>query len=571
MAIVNTQVLAGDATFSLANGATAGRMLLVIATQHRSPANLGGFSYNSVAGTVYGLQTASSGNRRSLCTLWTDSELPASPGTYAIERDSSVAGNTDYVVIELSGMDENAAPEVLSGAPISGLDPFTVQFSNSGSAFLAMGFIIDGVQAGNMSAGVGQTLHYGDNIELATSFSTTSANDSLEVNNYSNADPFAYSAIALAEITGPQLSVVDPIIPGATTTISSSGNVDPWTGARITDSAGNVKEITLASQTSVSAPAVGNLDYVLYGDVTLEVYNATESATTTVAFNQPAGFSLVELASGFVTTPESYLHNYGGTPAVGDQFAWNPIASDTGETLTLGSDGLWTSTGDGTWLIYGTDASDGQMQSFPLISGPGTGIISVNGGAPLVAGQAFNIEVLDINANDIRSAVIDDGNTTWTIGVDEVVDSTNLTVTAPADLPSGGSFTVRVNESKDARLSREAIAGVEEVLSHELALLNGWTQSGTPLTIWREGGFGFLSGLVISGTAAETTQISDVLADEFLPKDSEDFYGYDSSNGEPIRLTISNANGAIYIANLHGVSSASVGGLYIKAFFRLKN
>lgn len=282
---------------------------------------------------------------------------------------SSVAAD-ETVVIGIYNISSGVA-----GAPLIYSLPITATSASTAGAYVSVTGLSDslpGLVGGETLAlalaySAGSSLWPGRRVNVSTSLGGTGTglvDPWTEVSTSGVEAPDAYFEIGEA---GPSVATTDNLSPGTSITISASNFVNPLTGARITDSAGNVKELTLATQTSVSAPAVGNLDYVLYGDVTLEAYNATESATTTIAFNLPAGFSLVALEAGFVTTQESYLYNYGGTPAVPDQFAYNPTASDTGETLTLGSDGLWTATGGGTWEIYGTDATDGMMQSFSFV------------------------------------------------------------------------------------------------------------------------------------------------------------------------------------------------------------
>lgn len=321
MPVVNTGVFTGDSTFTLTNGSTAGRMLLVLATQKRNPTNLAGFTYNSTAGATYGLQTTDAGEFRTLASLWTDSELPAVAGTYNIARNPGTSGGTTYVVIELSGMDVGVAPEIISGSPLSGSDPFAVQFSNSASAFLGTAFVTEGAQGVSIGAGAGQTIYYSDSEKIATGESTSSANDSLEINTYPEASPFAYSGVALAEISGPSLSITDPIVPGTTITFTATGFSGAVNSVTASDGTStltltNITNTTGDNYTAVvpALPAVGSsLQYTTFGSVTMTVGDGTSTAQDTTSLVTSA-HPITTLGATFDTGELSWLYNFTPDP-----------------------------------------------------------------------------------------------------------------------------------------------------------------------------------------------------------------------------------------------------------------
>lgn len=172
--------------------------------------------------------------------------------------------------------------------------------------------------------------------------------------------------------TGPTVTADASVTPGATISHTPTDFAGSLTTATLSDGTSTVSMGSVTDTTSL-APALGNdIQYTTFGPGrTYTAGNATETADTTTALNPPAGYALVTLGATFSTDEPSYLFDYGGTPAAGDQFLY-----PTADSLVLNDDGSWSSPIDGTWTIYGIDASDGIMQSFPLTAGdpmtPGT-------------------------------------------------------------------------------------------------------------------------------------------------------------------------------------------------------
>ena len=165
---------------------------------------------------------------------------------------------------------------------------------------------------------------------------------------------------------GASVSADAAITPGATLAFTATGFGGAITSATLTDGSSNV--LTLTGITLVSGdnwtatvPALGDQAYALFGSTTLTVGDGVDTATVGVTLNAPANHAVTTLTSGFATDATTYLYNYTGTPAVGDQFVYpNTI-------LTLNADGTFTTTDSGDFLIHGIDATDGQMQGFNLI------------------------------------------------------------------------------------------------------------------------------------------------------------------------------------------------------------
>lgn len=143
-------------------------------------------------------------------------------------------------------------------------------------------------------------------------------------------------------------------------TTSGFSTLTSWT---LTDSLGNVINLTGGSA-SAAMPDYGNsVDRLITGVVTLEVSDGTLSDTITLTLEPKTNYSSVKLTSGFSTTSESYLFGYSGTPAIGDEFHY--VASE----ITLNADGSWETPGAGVTTIYGVDATDGVMERFTHTTG----------------------------------------------------------------------------------------------------------------------------------------------------------------------------------------------------------
>ena len=198
MTTVNTQVFnAADGTFTLSQGSNAGRMVVILAVQQRSTLNLTGFTFNGVAGQQLGIQNTTGNSRRPLVVLFNDSALPATAGTYNVARNTTSDVGSHYAVIELSGMDNTATPEVLQATSASQTNPFSLTFANNVGAFLGGAFCVDLSSGSSITGGAGQTNYHVDQQDFLTG-KTASAADTLQIAGFNEASPFAYVGVALA-------------------------------------------------------------------------------------------------------------------------------------------------------------------------------------------------------------------------------------------------------------------------------------------------------------------------------------------------------------------------------------
>lgn len=88
---------------------------------------------------------------------------------------------------------------------------------------------------------------------------------------------------------------------------------------------------------------------------------------------------------------------------------------------------------------------------------PDTGgnIMIVNGNNPIEAGEQFTVTFDELDARDVTLVVLEKDSDTYYATIDTVDSATQLTATAPDNLPANTLVTIRVYESKHARLVRE--------------------------------------------------------------------------------------------------------------------
>lgn len=141
--------------------------------------------------------------------------------------------------------------------------------------------------------------------------------------------------------------------------------------------------------------------------------------TDTFTLEVPDGYALVTLASGFDTSSSSYLFNYGGTPAIGDQFIYNP------SEITLDDQGGWTSNSTVTTTIYAIDASDGYMESFTFeATAPETGITTID--ASVALGGTGNFTTYGLGSITERRIIDKNGNSVLLTGTDTTITLPSL-------------------------------------------------------------------------------------------------------------------------------------------------
>lgn len=183
--------------------------------------------------------------------------------------------------------------------------------------------------------------------------------------------PDGYIVIESGGTPTPSITAPASVSPGETISFTAS-NFTP-NAATVSD---GTSTLSLTSITNTEGdnytavvpalPTVGNsLQYTTFGAVTLSATDGTGTAEDTTALSAATGQTVTILAASFDTSELSYLFNFGGTPATGDQFIEGNAA------LALDANGGYVADTDGTYVITGIDATDGIAQSYELIVGPG--------------------------------------------------------------------------------------------------------------------------------------------------------------------------------------------------------
>lgn len=193
-----------------------------------------------------------------------------------------------------------------------------------------------------------------------------------------------------AAITLPVIVTASNIEAGTASTWTVANFAGPITSAKIISGTAEISA-TSANNTGGVWPSPSNgANAVPFGSATLEVSDGVDTATISVTWGTKIGSKFAELEAGFDTSETSWLFNYGGTPATGDQCYY-----DNGD-LTLNNDGTILGN-DGTYPAYYIDVSDVQpvYEQFDVILG-------VSGGG----GSSKTIRAERIKSNKIIAIAI---------------------------------------------------------------------------------------------------------------------------------------------------------------------
>ncbi|WP_372986946.1 hypothetical protein [Marinobacter sp.] len=143
MAIIGSSAgLNATADFTLANGSTPGRALVVVAVQDRNPPNISAasFTYKGVtpSGSIGPYDDPGSA-ARALLLYWSDSDLPEDAGAYSLAYTGSFGAT--FVAHEISEWD-GVTPEDASASLTSGWSaPVNPTFNTNAGAALFIGYI----------------------------------------------------------------------------------------------------------------------------------------------------------------------------------------------------------------------------------------------------------------------------------------------------------------------------------------------------------------------------------------------------------------------------------------------
>jgi hypothetical protein len=298
-AIVGTPKVVGaaDTTFTLANGSTSGRAVLILAWQARNTVNLTGFSFNSVAGTTTTATEATNLNI-AVVSYWQNADLPAGAGTYNVARSSAGTGGTEYVIYELSGVDNATAPEIIPVvlAPDGWASPLSINFSNTSAGdFLGVTYIGE-LSWGDATALSGQIVsNVGTAFNPISAKIATGANESFVIGNLNTTGNAAYIGVAFpTAVAGPDYTQRKGSTFDATHTL---GTITTATlnGVAITINNTGAGTVNLTDTSGITTSGVYNL--VLGDGAATETYTVQLNVFGVVPSNNPAQKDGAALAS----------------------------------------------------------------------------------------------------------------------------------------------------------------------------------------------------------------------------------------------------------------------------------
>lgn len=263
---------------------------------------------------------------------------------------------------------------------------------------------------------------------------------------------------------------------GDTLNISTT-NMSTLTTWQLEDSLGNTINITGSDTTAVIPALADEVNRLITGTVTLTVGDGTDTATDTFNLISPSGYASVKLAAGFDTDETTYLFNYGGTPAVGDEFHY--LTSE----VTLYDDGSWESSSSVTTTIYGVDATDGYMESFNLITGgvdgtsslasddstfSGTGTITRKIGATSLESEIASLSgsggLIRTGSGDFVSG---DSSFSGSGTITRKINATDLD-SQNSDLSGSGSKTIKGTSDLQSQISSLSGSGSKTIKASDL-------------------------------------------------------------------------------------------------------
>jgi hypothetical protein len=339
-----------------------------------------------------------------------------------------------------------------------------------------------------------------------------------------------FSGLAAA---GPEIDTVDdPIQPGANNhTVSGFGST--ITQGSITSGTG-VISFTSANDTSSTLPAIADAGAAIpFGTVTYTVGDGTDTAVTNTTYEPPVGFSYVILEAGFDTSENSFLYQYDGTPAIGDQFMFT-------DSITLTSLG-GVSGEAGTYPCFAIDVSDtqpayeefdiilGAVGSVPVLSSPAgaaTGTTTASGSVTTDSDSGTLYFLASQNASETGTAIKSgQSQAVSTTGVQNV-SVTGLTedtsyylhylhtnAGGDSNIAVSSQFTTEAVIAAPVLDSTKTLQGiVDRSLSKTLTIAGGDTATGWEIVGGADqANYAITDGGVLTRTTTQTVEESEVV------------------------------------------------------------
>lgn len=291
-----------------------------------------------------------------------------------------------YLACSVTGADQ-ATPDTGTGSDEGNGTSISIPSITSTANDFVLGFgYLNNEGIGDVTEGAGQTLEGNDDstngVIWCSSKAGAASNQSLSWTVTSQ----SFGALGVSISPSSSVSVtVDQTEcePGDTITWTEdfTGTV---TGAKLIDS--NANELDLSSVTdngdgtgSAVVPAMANqvstTACLFESGVTLSVTDGTDTATDTIDYDQPTGYSLVTLASlGGAGDDTDWTAQFDTAAAVGDQSIWDDA------NITHNNDETTTVAGATSYIYYTIDATDGGVSQINKTFAADGSVASTNTG-----------------------------------------------------------------------------------------------------------------------------------------------------------------------------------------------
>jgi hypothetical protein len=280
-------------SFTLTNGSSAGRAVVVVAQQSRNPLNMTTATFNSVSPTSILTNSHSvTTTIRTLVAFWNNAALPAAGGSFTVD---CLTQSSRHTVFEISGWDE-AAPEIVNSESLLGSSsPFTVSFLGTNANSLML-LAVQQTSGSNVSGVNGSVVEFSN--ANSHTFSKTDTADSGSIALNSNTVNNVYTAIAFNPApTGPDYTQRKGSTFTATHTLGTVPNSATINGLAVTLSNATTTTVDVTVDAAITTSGEYNLVIADSVAVTTQTQTVQVNVFGVVPSNNPAQKDGAALAS----------------------------------------------------------------------------------------------------------------------------------------------------------------------------------------------------------------------------------------------------------------------------------
>ena len=272
--VSKTNYTSDSNNFTLSNGSSSGRVVVVIAAQNRIPADISAATFDGKAGT--GIEVGRHTTATELGTLiayWDDANLPSGAGSFNITCNSEI-----HTVFELSGWDE-VAPEMVAESltELAWTSPYQINLSGT-DAGTVMLLAVAKEAGSDVVAAAGETLEQISASRAGIVSKVDSANDGFITLKlaFDSSKTTLYSAIAFNSAGGTDYTIRK----GSTATITHT-----LTAAGLTSATLNGQAVTIGAQSGQTAAITFTDTITTSGEYALVLGDGVGTQTLTVQYN----------------------------------------------------------------------------------------------------------------------------------------------------------------------------------------------------------------------------------------------------------------------------------------------